>query len=126
MILQIDVNSEKPLYTQIYESILLGIATGELAPGTSLPSVRQLGGELGVNLHTVNKSYRLLAQDGFVVINKKKGAFVAMNFSIDKNGLEDLRNALTILLAKAHIKGLSQEEMQNLVQSITENFTKEA
>lgn len=126
MILQIDINSEKPLYTQIYESILLGIATGELAPGASLPSVRQLGGELGVNLHTVNKSYRLLAQDGFVVINKKKGAFVAMDFSIDKNGIEDLRNALTILLAKAHIKGLSLQETQTLVQSIIENFTKEA
>ncbi len=126
MILQINVNSEKPLYTQIYESILLGIATGELAPGASLPSVRQLGGELGVNLHTVNKSYRLLAQDGFVIINKKKGAFVAMDFSIDKNGIEDLRNALTILLAKAHIKGLSLEETQTLVQSIIENFTKEA
>jgi DNA-binding transcriptional regulator YhcF (GntR family) len=126
MILQIDVNSEKPLYTQIYESILLGIARKSLAPGASLPSVRQLGGELGVNLHTVNKAYRLLAQDGFVVINKKKGAFIAMNFSMDEKDLEDLQKSLTILLAKAHVKGLSLKETQSLVQSITQDFTEEA
>ncbi len=126
MILQIDVNSEKSLYTQIYESILLGIATGSLVPGASLPSVRQLGGELGVNLHTVNKAYRLLAQDGFVVINKKKGAFIAMDFSIDEKDIEELRESMTILLAKAHIKGLSLAETQTLVQSIAQDFTKEA
>jgi GntR family transcriptional regulator len=126
MILQINVNSKKSLYTQIYESILLGIATGSLVPGASLPSVRQLGGELGVNLHTVNKAYRLLAQDGFVVINKKKGAFIAMDFSIDGKDIEELRESMTILLAKAHIKGLSLIETQTLVQSITQDFTKEA
>lgn len=126
MILQVDVNSEKPLYTQIYESILLGIARGSLAPGASLPSVRQLGGELGVNLHTVNKAYRLLAQDGYVVINRKKGAFVAMDFSIDEKELEELQESLTILLAKAHVKGLSLKETQALVQSIRKNFTEEA
>jgi DNA-binding transcriptional regulator YhcF (GntR family) len=126
MILQIDINSEKPLYTQIYDSILLGIARKSLAPGASLPSVRQLGGELGVNLHTVNKAYRLLAQDGFVVINKKKGAFIAMDFSMDEKDLQVLQESLTILLAKAHVKGLSLEETQTLVQSITQNFTKKA
>lgn len=125
MILQIDVNSEKPIYTQIYEAILLGIATGSLVPGASLPSVRQLGGELGVNLHTVNKAYRLLAQDGFVVINKKKGAFIALEFPQNPLGTEMLKESLTILLAKAHLHGVSQNDTLDLIHSIFKDFHRE-
>ena len=125
MILQINVNSEKPIYTQIYESILLGIATGSLAPGDSLPSVRQLGGELGVNLHTVNKAYRLLAQDGFVVINKKKGAFIALEFPRDPQSAVGLKETLTVLLAKAHLRGVNQKEIFDLIQTIFSDFHRE-
>lgn len=125
MILQIDVNSQKAIYTQIYEAILLGIASGSLSPGDSLPSVRQLGGELGVNLHTVNKAYRLLAQDGFVVINKKKGAFIALEFPHDSQAAIDLKETLTVLLAKAHLQGVKEKETLDLIQSIFNDFHKE-
>ena len=70
MRLTIDLASKVPLYQQIRDAIVNGIATGTLANGTVLPSIRALGNELGVNLHTVNKAYQALQQEGFVVIQR--------------------------------------------------------
>ncbi len=76
MIVSIDYESDTPLYTQLYDEIVRGIASGRLESGESLPSVRSLAGDLGINLHTVNKTYQLLKQEGFVHIHRQKGAVV--------------------------------------------------
>ena len=56
MFIQLDQSSDMPLYQQLRNQIVAAIATGELAPGDGLPSVRTLGRDLGINLHTVNKA----------------------------------------------------------------------
>ena len=66
-----------PLYRQIRDEVVRGIAQGELAPGDALPSVRNLASDLGINLHTVNKAYALLRDEGFVLMRGRSGAFVA-------------------------------------------------
>ena len=73
MQLTIDFDSKIPLYTQIRDAIVSGIATGDLTNGTILPSIRALGNELGVNLHTVNKAYKELQREGFVEIQRGRG-----------------------------------------------------
>ena len=60
----IDQMSEEPIYQQIRTQVIGAIATGELSPGESLPSVRSLARDLGVNLHTVNKAYAVLRDEG--------------------------------------------------------------
>ena len=62
MILKIDFNSEEALYVQLCNQIIMGIATEMLHEGDSLPSVRQLAEEIGINMHTVNKAYAVLRQ----------------------------------------------------------------
>ena len=57
MIIHIETESDIPIYTQVTNQIIEGIARGEIAPGDSLPSVRAFAADLGVNMHTVNKSY---------------------------------------------------------------------
>ena len=64
MVIRIDQKSEEPLYLQIRSQIIAAIATGELVPGTALPSVRALASDLGINLHTVNKAYAVLRDEG--------------------------------------------------------------
>ena len=59
MIITIDETASEPLYKQIHDQVIAGIATGQLEPGMSLPSVRSLASDLGINLHTVNKGRRL-------------------------------------------------------------------
>ncbi len=76
MIITVQLESEVPLYQQIRDQVVAGIAAGSLAVGEQLPSVRALGSELGINLHTVNKAYALLQQEGYVTIQGRKGAHV--------------------------------------------------
>lgn len=77
MIIRIDHALEEPLYLQIRAQIIAGIATGELAAGQPLPSVRALASDLGINLHTVNKAYAVLRDEGYVIMRGRSGAFIA-------------------------------------------------
>lgn len=77
MFIRIDQALPDPLYRQIRDEIVRSIAQGELAPGDALPSVRNLASDLGINLHTVNKAYALLRDEGFVLMRGRQGAYVA-------------------------------------------------
>ena len=77
MIIRIDQTSTEPLYLQIRQQIVAAIARGGLRPGDSLPSVRSLAHDLGINLHTVNKAYALLRDEGYVLMRGRAGAFIA-------------------------------------------------
>lgn len=84
MLLKIDAGSRLPIYRQIHDQIVSGIAHGALAPGDSLPSVRSLASDIGVNLHTVNKAYACLRDEGYIDMRGRRGAVVASPSSADK------------------------------------------
>lgn len=84
MLITIDTASAEPLYQQIRNQIIAGIATGELEPGTSLPSVRALASDLGINLHTVNRAYAMLRDEGFVRMRGRAGAVIAHPSDADR------------------------------------------
>lgn len=77
MILRIDQASPEPVYLQIRDEIVAAIARGELLPADRLPSVRALASDLGVNLHTVNKAYAVLRDEGYLLMRGRAGAVVA-------------------------------------------------
>lgn len=77
MIIEIDSTAKEPLYLQIRDQIVSGIALGELEAGTQLPSVRSLASDLGINLHTVNKAYAVLRDEGYIHMKGRAGAFIA-------------------------------------------------
>ena len=70
-------DSSEAVYLQIARQIRTGIAAGDLEPGRSLPTVRRMASDLGVNLNTVARAYRQLEEEGFVVIQGRRGAEVA-------------------------------------------------
>lgn len=72
MVIEIDFNSEEAIYMQVTNQIIMGIATSRLQEGDALPSVRQLAEMIGINMHTVNKAYSLLRQEGFVTIDRRR------------------------------------------------------
>lgn len=82
MVIEIDFQSDEALYTQLMNQIIMGIATSRLQEGDPLPSVRQLADTIGINMHTVNKAYSLLRQEGFVSIDRRKGAVICLD--VDK------------------------------------------
>lgn len=77
MIIQIDLSSDEPIYLQIRSQVVHGVATGELQAGDALPSVRSLATDLGVNMHTVNKAYAVLRDEGYVAMRRGRGVMVA-------------------------------------------------
>lgn len=77
MIIRIDQASPDPVYQQIRDQIVASIAHGELLPADRLPSVRTLASDLGVNLHTVNKAYAVLRDEGYLVMHGRSGAVIA-------------------------------------------------
>lgn len=82
MVIEIDFNSDEAIYVQLMNQIIMGIATSRLQEGDTLPSVRQLADTIGINMHTVNKAYSLLRQEGFVTIDRRRGAIIALD--VDK------------------------------------------
>ena len=72
--IQIDFNSDEAIYIQLRNQIILGIATSRIQEGDTLPSVRQLADNIGINMHTVNKAYSVLRQEGLLSIDRRKGA----------------------------------------------------
>lgn len=111
MILNLDFNSDIPIYTQIREEIIKSIANGDLKINESLPSVRNMAEEIGVNLHTVNKSYNLLKDEGYINIDRRKGAIVN-NLPLSKNEINDnkIKSMLDLLVAQSYLTGMSREE----------------
>ena len=82
MLIEVDFNSDEAIYIQLCNQIILGIAMSDIQEGDSLPSVRQLADTVGVNMHTVNKAYHVLKQEGYISLDKRRGAVIAVD--VDK------------------------------------------
>lgn len=121
MIIKIDFNSDEALYLQLRNQIVLGIATSQYREGDSLPSVRSMAETIGINMHTVNKAYSVLKQEGYVKVDRRRGAIVA----IDMNKLEamtELKRELQVMIAKGSCKGITKEDFQQLIDDIYEEY----
>ena len=124
MIVEIDFNSEEALYIQLINQIIIGIATDQIREGDTLPSVRQLADNIGINMHTVNKAYSVLKQEGFLRVDLRRGAVIALD--TDKmRTISEMRRDLSVILARGVCKNVSREEVHNLVDSIYDAFTAE-
>ena len=114
MVIEIDFNSDEAIYVQLMNQIILGIATSRLQEGDPLPSVRQLAEEIGINMHTVNKAYSLLRQEGFVTIDRRRGAIIAVDENKIK-AMEEMKENLIVALAKGCCRNVSREEVHRLI-----------
>ena len=121
MIINVDFNSEEAIYIQLRNQIIIGIATSQLEDGDALPSVRQLADHIGINMHTVNKAYSVLKQEGFVKLDRRKGAVIALDY--DKAiAMERLSENLQIDLAEAMCKNISRQDVHELVDKIFDYY----
>ncbi|HBC96697.1 MAG TPA: GntR family transcriptional regulator [Clostridium sp.] len=119
MIIEIDFESEIPIYEQLRRSIIEGIASGDLKPGESLPSVRQMAQDIGINLHTVNKSYNILRSEGYLNIDRRSGAVVNENYPKDSEKFnKKLAGELNYLLAETYLRNIKLEDILKLCSDI--------
>lgn len=118
MLIRIDLNSEETLYEQLSDQIKYGIAKGYLKPGEDLPSVRKLASELGINLHTVAKAYKMLKEEGIIVINRSRGVKVSEQVLKNRgNNYENiLKNKISKLVSEGICNGIQKEKFLRIVQ----------
>ena len=123
MVIEIDFQSDEALYTQLMNQIIMGIATSRLQEGDPLPSARQLADTIGINMHTVNKAYSLLRQEGFVSIDRRKGAVICLD--VDKlRAMEELKQNLRVALARGYCNNVTREEVHSLIDEILDEYEK--
>ena len=121
MVIKIDFQSDEALYIQLRNQIILGIATSTLREEDVLPSVRQLAEDIGINMHTVNKAYSVLRQEGFVTIDRRRGAIVSLD--VDKlQALDEMQKNLRVLLAKGRCKNITRQEIHDMVDEIFDGY----
>ena len=118
MIIELDMNSSTPIYVQLRNQIVMGIGRGELKLGESLPTVRQLAQDIGVNTMTVNKAYQILKTEGYIKIDRRHGAIVSDNIDMDIVFREKLENELELLLAEAAINGMDKIDFLSMCNEI--------
>lgn len=121
MYVKIDFNSDEAIYIQLRNQIIYGIATSQLQEGQNLPSVRDLADHIGINMHTVNKAYTILKQEGYLKLDRRKGAVIAIDIN-KMQAVQEMKGDLRVVLAKAFCKNISCEEAHQIVNDIFDEF----
>lgn len=123
LILRIDFDSEVPIYLQIKNQVIEGIAKGYIEDGEELPSVRGLAEDIEVNMHTVNKAYSLLKDDGYLKIDRRKGAFISLDLRSSQEKFQDeFKYNLEYFMAECFNRGISKEVVKTEVDRIYREF----
>jgi GntR family transcriptional regulator len=122
MMIRIEPDSDIPIYEQLSNQIVEGIARGLIQPGDSLPSVRAFASDLGVNMHTVNKSYHQLEKKGIIKIVPKSGAIISSPQDFNELSFDRLKDVYKPIIAESLVVGMSNEQIHELITSIIEDF----
>lgn len=120
MYIKLDFESDIPIYEQLKNEIIVGIAKNELLPGERLPSVRTMASDIGINLHTVNKTYQQLRQEGFLLIHRQRGVVVNPDGApkADRKYHKQLRKTLRPIIADSICRRLSESDINQLIETI--------
>ena len=116
MYITIDEKDARPIYQQLVDEIKTLIARGELAEGTSLPPVRQVAADLGVNLNTVAFAYRKLQKEGLIRVRHGSGA-VVISQTVKEKVEDRLRAHLRTALTQLILAGLKPPEIKAIINT---------
>lgn len=122
MLIEIDFNSPEAIYIQLRNQIVMEIAQDRLHDGDSLPSVRSLARDLGVNMHTVNKAYAILREEGYLKLDRRRGAVVFVEKASKERELEKINAYMQMIVAQAICKEITKEEMKQIVGEMYDTF----
>ena len=121
MFLTIDSKDKRPIYRQVTDGIRALVARGDLKEGMALPSVRQLAGDLGVNLNTIAVAYRELQEEGLGEVRHGSGTVVSAPGARTLAD-DEVRRPLRNLLAQMVLGGFSEQRIESMVRQELEGL----
>ncbi len=107
----LDYRDARPIYSQIIDGFREQIAAGILQPGEKLPSVRDLAAELAINPNTIQRAYRQLELEGWIVSMQGKGSFVSGEMSIRQRESERLLAEFDRVVSQLERSGVARREL---------------
>lgn len=119
--MEINLAGDVPIYRQIYSAIITAIASGKLQEGQSLPTVRRLAEEIGVNMHTVNKAYSLLRSEGYIEMNRRRGAVISPPGHMQED-IRRISEELRSVAAQALGKNVPREKFMEMCELAYDNL----
>ncbi|WP_071441525.1 GntR family transcriptional regulator [Traorella massiliensis] len=123
MIIELDYESETPIYLQLRNEIVRGIGSGQFKYGETLPAVRTLAKDLQVNTMTVSKAYNLLKQEGYIVTDRRHGAKVCPNRDESDEYRQKLEQEISLIASEAIVKGMDKEDFMTLCQNMLQTIS---
>src|SRR3954463_11806482 len=117
---RLDLASGVPVYRQIIDQVLGGMAAGTLAPGTQLPTVRQVAVDLAINPNTVVRAYRELEIRGVLETQQGTGTFITHQ-KVKHNDLErrrQLQQLVTEFVSRAGSAGFTLDDLQSQLSDL--------
>jgi GntR family transcriptional regulator len=115
-LIQINYHDSRPIYEKVKDSLRQLILSGALPEGDRLPSVRELAVSLTINPNTIQRAYRELEQEGYIVSVPGKGSFVAHGGGARAARMAELREKLSALAAEFEAVGVSRAEMADMLK----------
>jgi DNA-binding transcriptional regulator YhcF (GntR family) len=114
MLLELDFSMDVPIYLQIRNQVVMGIADGRLSAGEKLPTIRALANETGINMMTASKAYALLKQEGFIQTDRRSGAVVCEGIKGAGRISGRVEQGLRLLIAEALLSGVARRDFLEL------------
>ena len=115
----LNYGDRRPLYQQIIGRFKELILTGVLKDGDKIPSVRELAASLAINPNTIQKAYKELENEGYILSVPAKGSFIApVKKTVDLSRLEELRQRLRALVREMRFAGEDRENILSEIESI--------
>ena len=111
----INYRDPRPIYEQIQTELCRLMLTGVLPPGSKLPSVRELAGQLAINPNTIQRAYRELEADGYILSVAGKGSFVAQAGNLAEQQKKQAVDAFRAAAQQLRQLGLTQEQLAQLL-----------
>lgn len=106
-----------PIYTQLYQKLKYGILSGQLPPGGSVPSIRQMAAILHININTVARSYKLISQDGLVIMPRGRMCSITSDTNfIQEKRTQEAKNLCCNYISTMEALGFSKEEARTFIQ----------
>lgn len=113
--ISINYRDPRPIYEQIQSELRRLMLTGALPPGSRLPSVRELAGQLAINPNTIQRAYRELETDGYILSVAGKGSFVAQVDQIAEQQKKQAVGAFRAAAQRLRALGLTQAQLAQLL-----------
>ena len=111
MLLKLDFSSDVPIYQQIRDQVVVAVASGQLAPGDKLPTIRTLAEEAGINMMTASKAYQLLKAEGYITTGRRDGATVRIPAA---GAAPKTVEALRLRLCELRLAGMERADILEL------------